>query len=491
MKNASFSLFTWRLLLIMASTLIFGSEVTPLEKQMAQKAIKPLSENNPIIMHKFNADPCVLVYGDTVYVYATNDTQQAEFTMGKENNGYNKINSLNVYSSKDLVNWTDCGTIPVAGKKGPASWATNSWAPAIVCKKIKGKDKFFLYFADSGNGIGVVCSDSPTGPFKDPIKKPLISRKDPACADIVWLFDPAVIVDDDGTGYIYFGGGHHDDNPVNPKTARCAKLSDDMISLDGTPQVIDAPWLFEDSGINKINGKWVYTYCSNFAKRPEGDKTIPPTGTISYMTSDSPLGPFKYQGYTLLNPQVYYGPGGNNHHWIFNFKNKWYIAYHAQTEEKKIGFEKTGYRHIFINEFAINKDGSFPIQKVTKAGVSPVVPFNVYEEIPAATIHSFKNAAVTADQRIISTENGSWICIKGADLSASAKTAIFNTDKKSQGKIKLVVGNPENGTVICTAEINGDSNKATVTLPEKELSKVDLFLVFEGSIKLRSWRLEK
>jgi len=72
MKNTSF-LLIWRIIRLMAVTTIFGASITPLEKQMAEKGTKPLGENNPFIMHKFNADPCVLVYNDTVYVYATND----------------------------------------------------------------------------------------------------------------------------------------------------------------------------------------------------------------------------------------------------------------------------------------------------------------------------------------------------------------------------------------------------------------------------------
>jgi arabinoxylan arabinofuranohydrolase len=150
---------------------LFGQDLknfSDMQKLMAEKSYKMPNENNPIMTHKFGADPAVLVHEDTVYVYSTNDMQQLEFTKGKEPNGYNKINSLNVFCSKDLVNWTDCGVIDIAGKnggKGDAKWASNSWAPAIACKKVDGKDKFFLYFADSGNGIGVVVADSPVGPF--------------------------------------------------------------------------------------------------------------------------------------------------------------------------------------------------------------------------------------------------------------------------------------------------------------------------------------
>ena len=207
--------------------LIPATPVTDMQKLMAEKAFKLPGENNPIMAHKYGADPAVLEYNDTLYVYTTNDMQQLEFSKGKIDNGYNKITSLNVFSTKDLVNWTDCGEISVAGRNnttGAARWASNSWAPAIAYKKIDGKDKFFLYFADSGNGIGVLEGESPVGPFIDPLKAPLISRDTPTCAKINWLFDPAVIVDEKGDGYLYFGGGHDPDKYEHPMNARCVAL---------------------------------------------------------------------------------------------------------------------------------------------------------------------------------------------------------------------------------------------------------------------------
>ena len=223
------------------------SKVTMMQKLMAEKAVKMPTEGNPVVAHKYGADPAVLVYGDTLYLYTTNDMQQFEFTQGRKDNGYDKINTLNVFSTKDLVNWTDCGEIAVAGRNNPngaAKWANNSWAPAVCWKNINGKDKFFIYFADSGNGIGVISGDSPVGPFEDPINAPLISRQTPTCAKINWLFDPAVMVDADGKGYLYFGGGHDPETYEHPKNARCVALADDMVSIIGEPQMIDAPFLF-------------------------------------------------------------------------------------------------------------------------------------------------------------------------------------------------------------------------------------------------------
>ena len=67
--------------------------------------------------------------------------------------------------------------------------------------------------------------------------------------------------------YLYFGGGvPSPEQAANPGTARVAKLGKDMISLDGEPKTIEnVSYLFEDSGINKINGKYIYSYCSNFS----------------------------------------------------------------------------------------------------------------------------------------------------------------------------------------------------------------------------------
>ena len=115
-----------------------------------------------------------------------------------------------------------------------------------------------------GAGIGVLTADSPTGPWTDPIGKGLITRQVPNCANVLWLFDPAVLVDDDGTGYLYFGGGVPEGKAADPGNARVVKLGDDMISLAGDPVKVNAPYLFEDSGIHKYKDKYYYTYCSNW-----------------------------------------------------------------------------------------------------------------------------------------------------------------------------------------------------------------------------------
>ena len=473
--------------------MIAATPVTDMQKLMAEKAFKMPEENNPIVAHKYGADPAVLEYNDTLYVYSTNDMQQLEFTKGKQDNGYNKINTLNVFSTKDMLNWTDCGEIAVAGKNNPAGaakWAANSWAPAIAYKKIDGKDKFFLYFADSANGIGVLTAESPLGPFTDPLGEALISRNTPTCASINWLFDPAVLVDEKGDGYLYFGGGHDPDKYEHPKNARCVALADDMIHIVGEPQMIDAPFLFEDSGINKIGDTWYYTYCTNWQDRKDTkDPDKMPIAVIGYMTSKNPLGPFEYKGYTLENPGTVFGAWGNNHHWIFSFRGKWYIAYHTQTLEKTVGCEKGGYRNVFINDFEVNADGSLPNQKMSKKGVEQASNFKLGAEIPAATFARSANLAVTSKQTLVSVKDGAYICIKGVEFTGKEANFTANCIPVDGKSIKVMIdGFGGNGTVIAEEKLG---KKSEISAKIAATSGVhDLFIILPEGVELINWSIK-
>ncbi|MFR2343138.1 MAG: carbohydrate binding domain-containing protein, partial [Ruminococcus sp.] len=109
-------------------------------------------ENNPLFTQRFGADPGVMEYNGRVYVYTTNDVIEYDSNGKVTENTYAQVNKINCLSSEDLVNWTDHGAIPVAGTDGIAKWATCSWAPCAAHKTINGKEKFFLYFCNGGNG---------------------------------------------------------------------------------------------------------------------------------------------------------------------------------------------------------------------------------------------------------------------------------------------------------------------------------------------------
>jgi len=414
------------------------------------KNAKGMLDNNPLMTQRFGADPYALVYEDTLYIYMTADTPEYDANGDLKDNTYGLINKINVISTKDMVNWTDHGSIYAAGKNGAAKTANNSWAPAAAWKMIDGKPKFFLYFANNGSGIFVLTSDSPTGPFTDPLGTELISRNTPTCASVLWLFDPAVFVDDDGSAYIYFGGGVPQNNPAHPYTARVAKLGDDMISIDGDPVAIDPPYLFEDSGIHKMGNTYYYTYSSNFSVDSAGTKEYGlKNGEICYMTSDSPMGPFTYQGVILPNPGEFFGTGGNNHHCVFNFRGDWYITYHAQSVVDRLGYRPgSGYRSTHIDKLAINEDGTLGRTKGTRAGVEQSGYLNPYETVEAETI--WNSAGVNTTQYgetsvacgsgnmvVCDIETGSWIGLKGVDFG----------DKGATEMVASVCGGTEEGVI--------------------------------------------
>jgi arabinoxylan arabinofuranohydrolase len=204
------------------------------------------------------------------------------------------------------------------------------------------------------------------------------------------------------------------------------------------------------------------------------------------MTSKNPLGPFEYKGYTLENPGTYFGAWGNNHHWIFSFKGKWYIAYHTQTLEKTVGCEKGGYRNIFINDFAVNADGSLPVQKVTKKGVEQVCNFTLGQAVPAATFAASRNVAVTNNRSLVSIKDGAYVCIKGVEFTGKEKSFEAETVAAEEKAIKLLIdGFAGNGTEICQAEC-GAAGRVEGAI--KGVSGIhDLYIVLPEGVELINW----
>ena len=470
-----------------------------------QESYKGLRDHNPLMVQRFGADPYALVYDGRVYIYMTGD----EFTYAPDGsvneNTYGNINTINVISSDDLVNWTDHGTIYAAGKDGAASWGNNSWAPAAAYKKIDGKDRFFLYFANNGNGIAVLSADSPIGPFTDPLGEALISRKTPTCAEVTWLFDPAVLMDDDGSAYIYFGGGvPSPEEAENPGTARVAKLSDDMIHLASDPKPIEnVMYLFEDSGINKIGDKYYYSYCSNFdvTKGAEAKYGFS-KGEIVTMISNDPMGPFEPGNPILKNPEVFFGLGGNNHHCIFSFEGKYYIAYHSRILEEKMGI-KSGYRSTNIDEVSFDNEGNPAASCGTRKGVRQLKPIDAFEETKAVTMSNSAGIKTTqfgkeaeeygsGEMIVTDISNGSWICASGVDFGIDGSDSLeIKLRGFGNGAVHVRIEDPK-GEEAGMAKINafGDAMQTVkISLNKKIVGKHDLYFVFEGEgYEMYSWK---
>ncbi|MFD5257320.1 family 43 glycosylhydrolase [Streptomyces bobili] len=265
-------------------------EVTGSDGKKRTWTVSALIMRSPVLPG-LTADPNIIRFGDTYYIYPTTDGFA----------GWSGT-QFKAYSSKDLVHWTDHGVILDLGPD--VSWAdTRAWAPTIEAKN----GKYYFYFSADTN-IGVAVSDSPTGPFKDALGKPLIARG----AFSGGIIDPAVFTDDDGQSYLYWGNGW----------AYVVPLNDDMVSFDASKVTDITPSGYrEGSFVIKRQGTYYFMWSENDT-RDENYR-------VAYATGPSPTGPWTKRG-VILEKDLALGIKGPGHHSVVQVPgtDDWYIAYH-------------------------------------------------------------------------------------------------------------------------------------------------------------------
>ena len=350
----------------------------------------------PIASHRFLADPGAMVYNGRVYLYCSNDDDNPMDAKG----GY-RMSSIVCISSSDLKNWTDHGVVFEVPRD--AEWAERSWAPSPVERD----GNFFLYYGNSGNGIGVAVADNPLGPFKDPLGKELIEINTPGVlpAQHMWLFDPMAFIDDDGQAYLYFGG-NGDDN------VRVIKLNEDMISVDGPAIKLSALYFFEAAWMHKHNNKYYFSYST----QPRAQMRI------DYMISDKPASDFSYGGVVSMQPPE---NNNNNHQAIFQLNGEWYQAYHNRYVAREAGIPPVYKRNICVDHFTHNAEGTIDTMKNTLDGLPQLYLVNPYERIEAEMFNAQKGIETTpctaGGMELCELENGDYIRVRGVDFGKGAK----------------------------------------------------------------------
>ncbi|MCA5004633.1 glycoside hydrolase family 43 protein [Sphingobacterium bovistauri] len=364
-----------------------------------------LLAQNPIVQTNYTPDPAPMVYKDRVYVYAGDDIPGFDFYY---------MTKWRLYSSADMVNWTDHG-VPLALED--FSWAIDrAWAAQCVERN----GKFYWYICaqtDKNNiGIGVAVSDSPTGPFKDAIGKPLVMNG--SWANI----DPTVHIDDDGQAYMYWGNG----------SLFYVKLNADMVSYSG--DIIEVPQTVESFGgvrgprgeTNQtppaepkkdmfIEGPWLYKrnniYYQMFAGMEKG------TECLSYSISESPIGPWKYQGRIMVNQPT---NSFTNHGGIVDFKGNSYLFYHTGLLPGGGSYGRAS----AVEEFKYNPDGTIPLISISKEGPKPVGKLNSYIRNEAETIAWSEKCKTTQDENVgvyvTSIRTGGSIKVREVDFGSTS-----------------------------------------------------------------------
>lgn len=506
---------------------------------------------------EFMADPTAIDNTENdgkLYVYGT--TEGIEYNNGVlATNGYHN-HSLSIVSTEDMVNWTDEGTLDnlnltneksTAKNKTICKWGTQAWAPSGL--KIDGDgdgdDEYYLFYTNGG-AVGYVMGDSPTGPWKDPLGKTLFSTNTPNCQNVKWCFDPAVLADDKGNAYVYFGGGvwnsgneaaqHPETSVAHPKTGRVCKIKfksgTGEVELDGEPQILDNYYFFEDSEINQINGKYFYSYCTNF-NIPSSNKWVKNGSIACYVSSDpmniafDPEGAdgdkytdgdgvyHHYLGTILNNPSTLYGESYNNHHHMQTYKGHNYIFYHSTVLGNLLFRNNKQYRNLHVDEIGVDEETDAISITPTYEGASQIEDFKPYTNADGTARYinattSAKSAGVTAtrDDLQVDTkynvngspmvldeiDTGDWIMIKGVNFGENGLKS-FGVEYEAgenPGRIELFIDDPTYETnkvasLDITEATQGYKFK-TANTTQSVTGKHDVYFVFRGSdYKVATW----
>ena len=321
-------------------------------------------QNEPLVTHIYTADPSAHVFEDKIYIYPSHDLEHD----GEDNDNGDqyKMEDYHILSMNDID--APCIDHGEALHMNNVPWVSGQmWAPDAAYKD----GTYYLYFpARDKEGIfrlGVATSKNPAGLFEP----------QPHYIEGSYSIDPAVLVDDDGEAYIYFGGlwggqleswqtgnyvegakGPIDDTPaIGPRVAR---LSDDMLSFAEKVQEISIvdeegnPITAGDEERRYFEGPWMHKYNDNYYLSYS-------TGTthyIVYAIGKDPKGPFTYKG-KILDPVL----GWTTHHSIVEFKGKWYLFYHDCSLSGGINHK----RCVKFRELKYNEDGT-------------IIPIKPYEE---------------------------------------------------------------------------------------------------------------
>jgi beta-xylosidase len=290
---------------------------------------------NPVIKHKYTADPAAIVHGGTVYLYTGHDEPPG----GVEDY---VMKDWFCFSSNDMVHWKE-HAVPL--KATDFSWAKGD---AYASQVIERNGKFYWYVAVShagmaGKAIGIAVADNPEGPFTDAIGKALITNETIGVTGENKInLDPTVLIDDDNQAYIFWGN------------SQCyyVKLKENMVELDGPVQQTSLPDFTEGAFIYKRNGWYYLLYGYSFPEK------------VAYAMSRSIHGPWEYKG--IINEIA--GNCKTNSPAILDFNGKTYFIYHNG------GLPEGGShrRSVCIDYLYFNGDGTIKKIFMTSEGVKPV-----------------------------------------------------------------------------------------------------------------------
>jgi len=417
--------------------------------------------NNPIIPNRGVNDPHIHIFEGKAYLYATHDRSA--------DNDYFAMDEWGIWVSDDLVNWSLERIVKpddtYLGGPFDQCWATDA---------AYRDGRYYFYFSEKNHQTGVLVGSSPTGPWEDPLGKPLL----PAGLTSTHSYDPAVFHDDDGEHYIIFGVWNF----------YIARLNHDMVSLAEEPQRITinnprGPYNQEGTNdemptddkpfVHKYNGKYYLSWGAFYAM------------------SDNLHGPYDYVG-AILNEDSF-APGFAEPTWpngflqgrhgsYFQWHNQWYYTYCDISQSGNRYF-----RDSFISYVHFRENGEIAPIRVDGMGVGqydarqPVIEAEDYFKA-----EGFDKVELDGNNFAVKNRNETAVLVfPNISNLSEQKTIHFKiANNRAEGSKLKIRKNDSNGALI--TEINipytaGVNNFRSITHKLPEMPDVkDICFVFES-----------
>ena len=272
------------------------------------------------------ADPEARFYEGKYIIYVTHSLP------------FDEQHNHSCFVSEDLTHWEKVeNIIDMSG----FPWATFAiWAPTVEEKN----GKYYYIFASNNihegetGGLEIAVSDSPTGPFRDYLGRPLVNGFHNGAQPI----DAHLFKDDDGTMWLYYGGWRH---------CNIARMNDDMTGFvpfeDGTifreitpPDYVEGPCMMKRGA--KYHFMWSAGGWTNGTYR------------VNTCVADTPWGPFT-EAKTILatgDSTIANGPGHNGFLYLPE-DDQYLMVYHRH----KPGIKDGNARFLCIDRLDMDADG--------------------------------------------------------------------------------------------------------------------------------------
>ena len=444
------------------------------------------------------------VFGDRIYIYGSHDkTKGTQYCQ----------QHYQVWSAPldDLTDWSTNG-VSYLRTQDPsnADDSLQLWAPDCV----QGADgRYYLYYCFSFYPeIGVAVSDRPDGPFEFyghvHYSEDILGGK---TVQEGMVFDPAVLRDDDGRVWLYYGFAPAEEKEMHrpesveelkdlpddmrkkvegllglqfSESSMVVELMPDMVTAKSLPKEMipgghvtagtgfEEHGFFEASSIRKIRGKYYFVYSSHKSHE------------LCYAVSDRPDGGYVYGGTIISNGDIGFNgreipdyPLSNNHGGLVEIGDKLYIFYHRATDGTE--FSRQG----CAEEVKMAPDGSIPQVRKTSCGLNG-------GPLPASGIYPAGIACHLTDPTVINKIDYQDPVMKTQIRITEEKNDIYITgirDGSAVGYRSFEFAAPAK----IGLELRGDfSGTVAVSLDEAENEPVCVCAVSEPGAEWRLIRLE-